>query len=75
MKKNFISVFLIGILFLFSLCGLAEDDDGLFSMKDLTIVDAEDAEKIALSGESITITEAGSYVLSGTIEDTAQQVV
>ncbi len=69
MKKNFISVFLIGILFLFSLCGLAEDDDGLFSMKDLTIVDAEDAEKIALSGESITITEAGSYVLSGTIED------
>ena len=61
-------------LYIFLLCiglsmAVAEDTTTLFSMKDLTMTGIEDAEILELTGDSITITEAGTYALSGTITD------
>ena len=48
---------------------LAEQDESLFSLKDLSIQELADAKVIQLTGDSITITEPGIYALSGSIDN------
>ncbi|MBQ7488696.1 MAG: carbohydrate-binding domain-containing protein [Clostridia bacterium] len=71
MKTRLFIVTVLLHLFLFqaALCGLAEQTEALFSLKDLSIQDLTDAYPIHLNGESVTISEPGIYALSGTIEN------
>lgn len=71
MKTRFFIFTVLLHLFLYqtALCGLAEQTEALFSLKDLSIQDLTDAYPIHLNGESVTISEPGIYALSGTIEN------
>ena len=74
MKKVMVSL-LLSIALVFSAvgCSLAEtasvDVSDYFSKRDLAGTwDADEAKEITLT-DSLTITEAGTYILSGTLED------
>ena len=74
MKKVIISLLLsIALVFFAVGCSLAEtasvDVSDYFSKRDLAGTwDADEAKEITLT-DSLTITEAGTYILSGTLED------
>ena len=74
MNKRLTALLYLFLCFFLPAPGSGEAPEALFSLQDLSLKDAADAERIALSGQSLSLSGSGTYVLSGEIQDGAISV-